>query len=149
MKNLLLAVADDHDGIRQTITNYLKQNGYKVIMEATDGQHLIDQLAVAHTLPHICLLDYNMPGLNGSQVAKIINQRLPGIRTIALTSETGVYFLIEMLKSGVSAYVTKSQIPRGTLCEAIDTVATQGYYFSDWMQTNVLEYFRGPLYNFK
>lgn len=61
----LLLVEDDRD-IRESLTELLKDEGYQVA-SAENGQHALDFLRAASTMPELILLDLMMPVKDGFQ----------------------------------------------------------------------------------
>ena len=71
-----IAIADDHEMVRKGIANFIDMfGGFDVVLTATNGNDLISQLKKADTLPDICILDINMPELDGKQTLKILKSR--------------------------------------------------------------------------
>lgn len=62
-----IMVVDDSNSMRGLIKHTLADAGYKVV-EATDGQHALDQVA-AHKID-LFLCDVNMPRLDGLSLVK-------------------------------------------------------------------------------
>ncbi len=66
MKNKTILYVDDYKPLLVLYTRLLEAAGYRVIT-ASDGQEGIRSFTNSH--PDIVLLDYNMGGLNGREVA--------------------------------------------------------------------------------
>ena len=64
---VLVLVADDNDGIRETTAAILRSVGYTVA-EAQDGEAALEKLA--HNPFHVVVLDERMPKLNGTEVVR-------------------------------------------------------------------------------
>jgi CheY-like chemotaxis protein len=64
--SICILIVDDCD-ISRFVAKSLIQNVQSdaIILEAYDGQEAIDLLKSLDTLPHITLLDLNMPGMDG------------------------------------------------------------------------------------
>ena len=60
-------------------------------------------------LPTLIVLDYNMPGLNGSQLLSSLNtaERYASIPKIILSSSNTAKFIEECLKNGATEYIVK------------------------------------------
>lgn len=145
MKNLeanqiSIAIAEDHTLMREAIKSELQNMGFNIIIEAINGQDLLDKLEQSAALPDICLLDINMPKLKGYQVAPMIRRQYPKIKIAALTANQDTDSLLKMLKGGATTYIVKSSDPQQWR-EAIKALIEQGYFFTDWMAESVLGYF--------
>jgi CheY-like chemotaxis protein len=84
-----ILVIDDEQSIRETAGELLQKAGHTVLF-ASSGE---EGLAVVQTiLPHLILLDYYMPGMNGLQVvarlkANPATQRVPVVAFTAGSAE--------------------------------------------------------------
>lgn len=79
-----VAFADDHIMIRECLFNCLTLWGYSVIIQACNGKDLINQIT-DDNLPDICILDINMPELNGYETIKILNKSWPDIKIMVFS----------------------------------------------------------------
>ena len=66
-----ILVADDEQEIRDLLDNFLKEQGYEVIL-AADGEQAL-QLAATEN-PQAIILDVRMPGLDGLEVCKRLKE---------------------------------------------------------------------------
>ena len=102
---ITLAVVDDHALVREGMCGMLMLMGFKVIIQAEHGQDLLTQLTDASTLPDVCLLDINMPVMNGMETTIAMKRQWPGIKIVGYTfneSQTEA-----MLESGANACLQK------------------------------------------
>lgn len=101
-----IMIIDDHDLVRIAIKALLSHQPQLVIVaEASCGLEAI-QLAKVH-LPDIILLDIELPDLSGVEVAKRLLHIKP-FRIIALTSHTDSFYIGQLLRLGVSGYLSKN-----------------------------------------
>lgn len=123
---LRILLVDDHQIFREALRSLLeKTSNIHVVGEAGDGQlalKLADELS-----PDIVCLDIGMPGINGVETARTFSIRFPKIRIIALSTHTDRVYVMDMLKAGVSAYVTKAEGGK-ELLRAIEAVANNRQY---------------------
>jgi CheY-like chemotaxis protein len=75
--NLLLV--DDDDSVREALAEMLSAAGFNVF-QASDGLTALSLLRKAQ--PVVAVLDFLMPGMNGAQLAREIQQQLPGLPII-------------------------------------------------------------------
>lgn len=78
---LTVAIVDDSTFMRESARLRLSILGYKVVMEAENGQEFLDKLAQGDT-PDICLLDLNMPVMDGFETARNLKKNWPAIRIL-------------------------------------------------------------------
>ncbi len=108
MRRLRVLIADDHRRIRAGIRIVLEaEPDFEIIGEADDGLQAL-QLARQH-LPDILLLDQEMPGMRGLEVARALQGELPSVRVVMFTFDETVRSLA--VASGVAAFLTKDASP--------------------------------------
>ncbi len=105
-----ILVADDDQTQSEILTQLLKDNGYECL-SANNGIDAIET-AIKH-FPDLILLDVDMPGENGYEVARQLkahkNTRMVPIVMLTALSELGAK--LEGLEAGVDDYLTKPYRP--------------------------------------
>lgn len=123
-----IAIADDHSLIRQGISFLLmNQKKFVVTGQYANGQDLLSGLEAE--LPHVLLLDINLPDTTGNELVRILSKKYPSLRIIALTGLDTSFHIRDMMRHGCSGYLLKSS-DSAILLEAIDAVI-QGNKFVD------------------
>jgi Response regulator containing a CheY-like receiver domain and an HTH DNA-binding domain len=107
LQPITVAIADDHVPSRKVMRNFLLKGNYQVIMEADNGQKLLTQLESAATLPDICLLDINMPEMNGLETARLVKAKWPSIKILAISGDD-LYNLIRIKHLGADGFINKN-----------------------------------------
>ena len=92
------------------------------LYQASNGIEALDTIA-KHPVD-LVLLDVNMPGMNGIEVARIILRDHPGTRIIILTQYNGEAMISTLLKDGVHGFLLKNS-SSSEIIKAIDTVWKQ------------------------
>lgn len=87
--------------------------------------------------PDVLLLDIQMPGKNGIELAAIIARQYKNIRIIALTNIDVVAQIRNVLKQGVLGYLLKDASPE-ILVEAIHAVYGGGQYIQEQLRQLLL-----------
>ena len=83
MRRCILLVDDDTD-VREVTAAILAERGYEVI-EAGSGGAALDVLDREGARLDLMLMDYAMPGMNGSEVAREAHAKLPSLPVLFLT----------------------------------------------------------------
>jgi DNA-binding NarL/FixJ family response regulator len=97
---------DDHALIREGLTRLINdQPDMEVIGEAAEGRTGV-RLA-QELIPDIALVDISMPGLDGTQVTRLIASTCPRVRVIALSRHHDGSFVQRLLDAGASGYALK------------------------------------------
>ncbi len=136
---ILIAIADDHAVVRDSISNMVSGQGkFKVIIKAGNGKELIAQLHKANPFPEICILDIQMPEMNGYETMEYIRQHWPDLKVLALSMLEDEFAIIRMLKLGASGYLSKAS-DLEELQKALIYIHQKGYYSSEFIASN---YFR-------
>jgi len=99
----ILLVDDDRD-FRWATGNVLQAAGYRVI-HAAGGDEALRFLE--NDVPHLVLLDYRMPGMNGLDVASVMKERIPAVPIVMITAYAEIDSAVTAMKMGMYDYVTK------------------------------------------
>ena len=102
-----IALVDDHLLLRQTINLRLSLLGYNVVMEAGNGKELLDKLPAMDAEPNICLLDINMPVMDGFETAIELKKRWPYIKVIFFTMHNSKAYIWKAYQIGVQGFLPK------------------------------------------
>ncbi|MEJ7766882.1 MAG: response regulator [Chitinophagaceae bacterium] len=131
-----IILADDDFEDFQFIRNAFRENDWEIhLSHVEDGQYLIDILNAQSKynklgeLPHLILLDLNMPRKHGLEVLKEIKENLT-LRKIPVLIFSTSYNTSDIQKAyelGANCYVTKPQ----TVSEWSSTIQAMGRF---WIQ---------------
>ncbi len=123
-----IAIAEDNNLFRKTLAKFLTCTGrLEVVIEASNGQDVLNQLNKCELLPDIVLMDFRMPVLDGKNAAKLIKNKYPAIKVIILTLYHHEHLIIEFLRLGVSGFLSKN-IDSDELLLAIATINRSDFY---------------------
>ncbi len=121
MTKIRVLVADDHPLAREGLRNLLERaTGIEVVGEAGDGFEalkLVDELS-----PDVLMLDMEMPGLEGIEVAQRLQAAGATVRILALSAHNDKEYITGLLTNGAAGYLTKGETPQN-LVEAVRGVA--------------------------
>ncbi len=128
MAKIKLLVADDHKILLEGIVSLLQSEGsFDVAATAGNGYEVME--LVKKNDYDVCLLDINMPQMDGMEAAKLIRVVKPDTKIIMLTTYNDNEIISELVHIGVSGYLLKNS-DRSELVEAIKKVMSGRYYFS-------------------
>lgn len=134
-----IAIADDEAlfrrGIRLIIEDY---DDLKVIMEAENGQVLLEKIRTSNELPDVLLLDLKMPVLGGIEAAEIIRQEFPSIHIVVISSHISKAFILNMIEIGAAAYLGKNASP-DEVADTIRTVREKGFCYNELVMEVIRE----------
>ena len=110
-------ICDDQDIVREGLRLILETSpGMEVVGVAQDGAEALE--LIPETQPDIVLMDLKMPGMNGIQATRLIRDRHPAIRVLALTTFDADEWVFDAIRSGAAGYLLKDT-PRDRLVKAI------------------------------
>jgi DNA-binding response OmpR family regulator len=104
-----ILVVDDDPTITRLVAKKLEHSGYEV-MTAYSGQEALDVIA-ARGLPHLAIVDINMPGIDGFEFCEAV-QQFADLPVIMLTAVDREETIIRGIEHFAEDYVTKPFSPR-------------------------------------
>lgn len=107
MKNPTIALVDDHALLRKAVNFRLTGLGYEVVIEAENGQQFLEKLEEDVTSPDLCLLDINMPVMNGFDTAVQLKKKWPGIKILFFSMQNGSRYVQRARELGADGYICK------------------------------------------
>jgi len=100
-------IVDDHSTVRFAIRMLLERERFHVIGEVDNGSEVAQ---VARKLqPDVVVLDIGLPGLDGMEVIKRLQQLEHAPRIMVLTGQATDLYVRRCLDAGIGAFVTKSE----------------------------------------
>ena len=125
---LRVLIADDHTVVRQGIRGVLEEvEGLEVVAEAGDGE---EALALVKELePDVVVLDVNMPGKTGLEVAKALRDDGASVRILILSMHDDPEYVLQAVRVGADGYVLKDVSP-AELRAAVRAVHEGREYFT-------------------
>jgi len=88
--------------------------------------------------PDILLLDIELPDSNGIDLCKLIKEKYPTVKIIALTNHDETVYVKKMMKSGADGYLLKGT-DKKTLLQAISTVLEDEQYIDETIKKSILQ----------
>jgi two-component system, NarL family, response regulator NreC len=127
--NVKILLVDDHAIFLNALHSLLeKDNEFRIVGEAADGRQALEK--IQGLKPDVIIIDIAMPGLNGTETARQISERFPGVRIIALSMHSDKRIVAGMLKAGALGYVLK-ECAYDELRDAIHMVMGGGIYITN------------------
>lgn len=142
MKTVRILIADDHDIVREgLITLLATRTDFRVCGEAATGREAV---AKARELkPHVVVLDFSMPELNGVEATRQIRAALPGTEVLILTMHDSETLAHEVLTAGARGFLLKTHAKQ-QIVATVDALAQQRPFFTKNLSADVLDAFLRP-----
>jgi len=139
---LRIAIVDDHaivlDGLRSLLQ---KDPSLEVVAVLNDPSRVIDELS--RVSADVLITDYNMPGIDGHTLVKVVRGAFPAIKIIVLSMHDEIHLVKDIIKSGISGYVLKKD-GHETLIEAVHTAMKGELFISKDLNKALLNHLTGP-----
>ncbi len=104
--SIRILIADDHAVFRSGLRALLEREiDFEIVAEAGTGHETI-RTALQQDID-VLILDVSMPGLTGPRVAEAVLKEKSGLAIVVLTMHEDEYYLQELFKIGVRAFVLK------------------------------------------
>ena len=121
-------IVDDSATARAALKTALEQRPeWVVVGEAFSGHHALATFHV-HT-PHITLMDFIMPQMNGLEAARLLHERHPDVLILMVTADPSKQLEREARRVGIKGLCGKNEIQ--CLLSAIEAIMDGGTYFSE------------------
>lgn len=119
-RSIRLLIADDQALIRGALGALLDlEEDLEVCALAADGAEALR--LVGETRPDVCLMDIQMPGLDGIETTRRMREASPGTRVLIVTTFARPGYLRSALDAGASGFLVKDT-PAEQLAEAVRRV---------------------------
>ncbi len=138
-----IIVAEDENLIREALVSLLGlEEDIEVVGQAASGD---EALATAgHYRPDVAVLDLQMPGLSGIEVAAALTKELPRCACVIVTSHGLPGHLKQALAQGVRGFVPKT-ITGASLAQVIRTVHAGGRHVDPQLAADAIAAGDSPL----
>jgi DNA-binding NarL/FixJ family response regulator len=135
-------IADDHPLFREGMRGRLDRvSDIEVVGEAASGDEAVE---LAHKLePHIILMDIKMPGLNGIEATREIQQSTPQIVVLVLTMFEDDDSVFAAMRAGAKGYLLKDSGGEEVV-NAIRAVASGEAVFGPGVAERIIGFFSVP-----
>lgn len=135
-------IADDHqmviDGLKALLSG---QDNLEIVGHACNGDDVIDFVKRHPDRVDILILDINMSGLDGIEVARHLKWHFQSIKILVLSMYSKPIFIKNLLEEGVAGYILKNT-GKDELLRAIDKVYRGEEYFSQEVTKAIMDSFK-------
>jgi two-component system, NarL family, invasion response regulator UvrY len=121
-----ILVVDDNPSVRGYLRSLLEQqSSWQVCDEARSGREALQRLR--KSTPDLILLDFQMPDLNGLEVARQASHLCPETPILMVTIHMSKQLAEEARKVGIRGACAKSDV--SSIVEAVDALLHERTYF--------------------
>jgi two-component system, NarL family, response regulator LiaR len=123
-----ILIADDHDYFRSQLRAFLESvDEWKVCGEADDGLKAVERHASVK--PHVTVMDFEMPRMNGLDASKAILRDHPEAAILMLSLYATPQLAEQTKKYGIKALCSKAQVE--CITEAVRGLLRGETYYPD------------------
>ncbi|MBD7950871.1 response regulator [Oerskovia rustica] len=138
-----ILLADDENLIRDALATLLSlEDDLDVVVQAASGTEAL--AAARKHAPDVAVLDLQMPGLDGIEVARALAVEAPGCRVVMVTSHGRPGYLKRALEAGVGAFLPKTVSSR-VLADVVRQVQAGGRYVDPELAAEAIAAGSSPL----
>lgn len=131
-----VTITDDHpvviNGLEKILAEY---SNIQICAVCTNEDSLMTSLK--RRQPDVLLLDIQMPGRQGDELAQIISERYPKVNILAITNLSQPFHVRNMFLNGAHGYVLKTAAP-DIIVKAIETVYKGEQYIDPALKDHTL-----------
>ncbi len=121
MAKIKVLIVDDHEMVRMGLTAALgTEDDIDVVADAGDAAAALREAQA--TQPNVVLMDVRMPGGDGIEACRTLQERMPDVKVVMLTSYTDDKAVFASIMAGAAGYLLKNT-GRAELLEAVRAAA--------------------------
>lgn len=106
-QNITVVLADDHPLLLQSLVDAMNTFGFKILGQAKNGLEALNLIITKK--PTLALLDFQMPILNGLEVAQKINDIDVNTKIVLLTSFKEKLLVKKAIELKIAGYILKDE----------------------------------------
>jgi DNA-binding NarL/FixJ family response regulator len=129
-----ILIADDHHFTLLGTKNYVESYGHEVIDTCSNGVSALNLIALH--LPDIAILDINMPGMDGLDVSKKIQESKLKTKVILLTMHKEITIYNKANEYGIFGYILKEHA-HVELEKCLFEVEKGNHYVSEYLENDL------------
>ena len=110
-------IVDDHPAFRASARALLQAEGYDVVGESGDGDEAL--AAVDALRPEIVLLDIQLPGADGFEIAEQLAAHDHAPAVVLISSRDAEAYGVRLREARTKGFIPKSELSGKTLAELL------------------------------
>lgn len=118
--NKKVYIVDDDESVISALKNLLSSEDYLIEAFTSPAEFMNLQ---SYSLPSCLIVDLNMPGFDGFEVASALNERGYSIPTIFLTGHGTIPVSVKAMKAGAFEFLTKPVLPDDLMNSVSDALS--------------------------
>jgi two-component system response regulator EvgA len=116
-----LLIVDDHQAFRSLARTLLSADGFEVTGEAADGESALAAAREQH--PDVVLLDVQLPGIDGFEVAQLLAQDPDPPAVVMTSTRNAADYGSKLARARVHGFLPKQELSGAALCAVLSAPA--------------------------
>ncbi len=137
-------MVDDHEIVRDGIEILLGLQPHIELVASLPNARKLQLYLKENPTPDVFILDINLPGMSGIELARQLVSEYGTLRLIFLTSNVAKMFMDAALKTGARGFLTK-ECSKDELVSAIEQVYNGAYFFGRDIEQTLYEGYVGQI----
>jgi DNA-binding NarL/FixJ family response regulator len=108
-----LLIVDDHEDFRSSARTLLELEGFDVVGVAEDGPSALS--AYEALRPDVVLLDVQLPGMDGFEVARLLRAAGERVRVVLISSRDRSAYKSELIEAPIRGFLAKGELSGAAL----------------------------------
>jgi DNA-binding NarL/FixJ family response regulator len=108
-----LLIVDDHQGFRSFARTLLGADGFDIAGEAADGEAALEAVREQH--PDVVLLDVQLPGIDGFEVAEQLASMSDPPAVVMTSTRDAADYGSRLLSAPILGFVPKHELSGGAI----------------------------------
>jgi two-component system, NarL family, nitrate/nitrite response regulator NarL len=114
-----ICITDDHTLMLEGLAGLIQSiAGFELIGKYSSGKDLLKDLDSGKISPDVCIVDIEMAEIDGVETTRLVKQKFPDIKVMALTMHQESHFVNKMIAAGAGGYLLKN-VDRNVFIESI------------------------------
>lgn len=132
MEKQRIVLVDDHVIVRNGLKELIEKLGpFEVVAQFDSGTAFLEALPL-DPAPDLCIIDLNMPGMNGLELVQELKNSGNDYRVLILTLDSDEQTIIRLFRNGVRGFLKKN-CQAETLKNALNAIFSTGYYHNEFL----------------
>jgi two-component system nitrate/nitrite response regulator NarL len=138
-KTIRIFIADDHRLMLEGLATLVGSiDGFELAGKFSSGKEMIEALHKIVPSPDICVVDIEMPGMDGVETVRAIRQSFPKLKIMALTMHDEWHFVNKMIAAGADGYLLKN-VERDVFIDTINKVLSGSSFVTEGLSQKKAE----------
>jgi len=139
-KPIRIFIVDDHQMVIDGINLMIEGNPEFTVIGASTQPLLVTGL-LENTDADILITDVGMPEMSGVELSRVVKNKFPHIKILALSMFGDSQIIAEMIDAGISGYILKNS-GKKELIEALTKIAEGQNYFGQDITLQLMKSFK-------